>query len=138
MPEFSQRSLANLSEAHPALQAVFNEVIEHFDHSVIEGYRGRAAQDAAFHAGRTTLKYPKSKHNRKPALAIDACPCPVDWTDHRRFFLFAGFVLATAKSIGVKLRWGGDWDGDMTWRDQSFHDLPHFELVDAGPYDIAA
>lgn len=136
MPEYSQRSLANLAEAHPALQAVFNEVIEHFDHAVIEGHRGRAAQDAAYHAGRSKLKYPKSKHNRKPALAVDACPWPLDWEDQRRFFLFAGFVLGVAKSMGVELRWGGDWDGDGTWRDQSFHDLPHFELADPGPYEI--
>ncbi len=134
MPSYGARSRANLAEAHPALQAVFNAVIPHFDHAVIEGHRGQAEQDAAFHSGKSKLRFPQSKHNRTPSLAIDACPWPVDWNDHRRFYLFAGFVLATAAALGVRLRWGGDWDGDLAWKDQSFHDLPHFELVDAGPY----
>ncbi len=137
MPRHSQRSLANLSEAHPALKAVFSEVIKRFDHVVIEGYRGKAEQDAAFHAGKSKLKFPQSMHNRSPALAVDVCPYPIDWSDVRRFHLFAGYVLATALAMGVRLRWGGDWDGDFNWRNQSFHDLPHFELLDAGPYAIA-
>ncbi len=128
MPSFGARSRANLSEAHPELQRVFNEVIKHFDCSVIEGHRGQAEQDAAFHAGKSKLKFPQSKHNKTPSLAVDVCPYPIDWQDYRRFYLFAGFVLATATAMGVKLRWGGDWDGDTTWKDQTFHDLPHFEL----------
>ncbi len=137
MPSYSERSEANLSEAHPALQAVFREVIKTFDHTVIEGFRGQAEQDAAFHAGKSKLKFPQSMHNRRPSLAVDVCPYPIDWTDTRRFYLFAGYVLATARSMGVELRWGGDWDRDLQWKDQTFHDLPHFELVDAGPYAIA-
>ena len=134
MPTYSERSRANLAETHPALQAVFNKVIETFDHTIIEGYRGEAEQSAAFHGGRSKLRFPESKHNRTPSLAVDVCPYPIDWADHRRFHLFAGFVLATALAVGVKLRWGGDWDGDWTWKDQTFHDLPHFELVCPGPF----
>ena len=134
MPTFGAQSARNLSEAHPALQAVFREVIETFDHAVIEGHRGQAEQDAAFHAGKSKLRFPASKHNQMPSLAVDVCPWPVDWSDHRRFYLFAGYVLATARAMGVALRWGGDWDGDLAWKDQTFHDLPHFELVDPGPY----
>ena len=134
MPSYSERSRRNLAEAHPALQAVFNRVIETFDHTVIEGYRGEDAQMAAYHAGRSKVKFPQSMHNRTPALAVDACPYPIDWKDYRRFYLFAGFVLATARAMGVKLRWGGDWDGDLAWKDQTFHDLPHFELIDAGKH----
>lgn len=134
MPTYSARSCANLAEAHPALQAVFREVIEVIDHTVIEGYRGRVEQDAAYHAGKSKLPYPQSKHNRTPAWAVDACPYPIDWNDRARFFFLAGAVFQAAYKLGVKMRWGGDWDGDGAWRDQTFHDLPHFELVDPGPY----
>jgi len=138
MPRYSARSEQNISEAHPALQAVFRRVLETFDHTVIEGYRGKAEQNAAFDAGRSKLRFPQSMHNRTPSLAVDVCPYPIDWQDHRRFYLFAGYVLATAREMGVTLRWGGDWDGDFLWTDQTFHDLPHFELLDAGPYADAA
>ena len=47
-----------------------------------------------------------------------------------RFAEFAGIV----KAIGwyryqVRIRWGGDWDGDNDLDDQTFDDLVHFELV---------
>ena len=32
--------------------------------------------------------------------------------------------------LGVRLRWGGDWDSDLEVDDNDFDDLPHFELVD--------
>lgn len=38
-------------------------------------------------------------------------------------------MFQAASTTGVKIRWGGDWDGDWIHTDQSFHDLPHFELV---------
>jgi hypothetical protein len=33
-----------------------------------------------------------------------------------------------AEETGVDIRWGGDWDGDRSLEDQTFHDLPHFEV----------
>jgi len=57
-------------------------------------------------------------------------PYPVVWDDRERQTLFAGFVLATAKAIGVDLRWSGDWDSDTEVRDNSFDDLVHFEIVE--------
>jgi peptidoglycan LD-endopeptidase CwlK len=44
--------------------------------------------------------------------------------------LFAGYVLATAKAMGIDLRWGGDWNRDTEVRDNSFDDLVHFEIVE--------
>jgi len=32
--------------------------------------------------------------------------------------------------MGIRLRWGGDWDGDTELDDNKFDDLPHFELDD--------
>ena len=129
MPSFGAKSKVNLGECHEDLKRVFNKVIETYDCSVIEGYRGKDEQDDAFHSGKSKLKYPKSKHNRQPSLAADVVPYPVDWLDTKQFYHFAGFVQGLAEEMGVELRWGGDWNSNRLFEDQSFHDLPHFELV---------
>ena len=137
MPSFGERSLGNLGECHADLQVLFGEVVKAFDCSVIEGHRPEAEQEAAFAAGKSKLKWPQSKHNQQPALAADVVPYPVDWNDIKRFYLFGGYVLGVAEQlrrdgrISHAVRWGGDWDQDFTWKDQTFHDLPHFELVEA-------
>ena len=69
-----------------------------------------------------------SKHNQEPSLAVDVAPWPIDWNDSHRFYHFAGFVLGIAAALNIRLRWGGDWDSDFDLRDQTFFDLPHFEL----------
>ncbi len=126
--KFGQRSMKNLSEAHPDLQRLFSEVIKHVDCSVIEGFRSEEEQNKMVHDGRSKLEWPLSKHNQTPSLAVDVIPYPVDWNDKNRFYYFAGFVKGTAARLGIKIRWGGDWDSDNEFKDQSFHDLPHFEL----------
>ena len=45
-----------------------------------------------------------------------------------RWYYFGGFVLGTAEEMEIDIRWGGDWDGDRSLEDQTFHDLPHFEV----------
>ena len=32
--------------------------------------------------------------------------------------------------MNIKIRWGGDWDSDNIMKDQTFNDLPHFEIID--------
>ena len=61
-------------------------------------------------------------------MALDVCPYPIDWNDKDRFYNFAGLVKGIAISMDIKIRWGGDWDGDNDLKDQTFFDLPHFEL----------
>lgn len=128
MPEFGSRSLRNLDEAHPLLQKVFREVIKDYDCAIIEGHRSEEAQNAAYHSGKSKLAWPLSKHNKKPALAVDVIPWPVDWEDTKRFYHFAGYVKGIARGMGIGLRWGGDWDSDNDLNDQTFFDLVHFEL----------
>ena len=130
MPRFSQRSLDRLAECHPDLQAVINEVIEHFDCTVIEGHRGQERQERLLEEGKTKAHFGESKHNVLPSRAVDVAPYPIDWSDRERFSLFAGHVLAVAAIQGVPLRWGGDWDRDTQVKDNRFDDLPHFELID--------
>ncbi len=128
MPHYSARSAARLNACHPDIRKIFETVIAHFDHTILCGHRGREQQDKAFRTRRTKVQYPDSKHNSLPSLAVDAAPYPVNWNDRERFHLFAGFVLGTARAMGVDLRWGGDWDQDTEVADNGFDDLPHFEL----------
>lgn len=118
-----------LATCDKRLQDIFNEVIKHFDCTVLEGFRTKEDQEAAFKAGTTKLHWPEGNHNKKPSMAVDVCPYPVVWKDVKRFAFFAGFVQRVAQEQGVKLRWGGDWNGDTQTLDQSFNDLPHFEIV---------
>ena len=53
----------------------------------------------------------------------------IPWDDVFTWNTFGGFIVAVGATLGVPLRWGGDWDGDWTNKDQGFHDLPHFELT---------
>lgn len=128
MPRFSESSIKRLQTCHPDLQKVFNEVIKYVDCTILCGHRDQADQDEAYRTGKSKLQWPRSKHNNAPSLAVDVVPYPVDWNDHKRFYYFAGFVLGIARTLGVELRYGGDWDGDFDLKDQNFFDLPHFEL----------
>lgn len=130
MPRFSKRSLDNLATADPRLQKLFHEVIKHFDCVVIEGHRSIERQQELFHKGFSKIDgvTRKGKHNYSPSLAVDVIPYPVDWNDTNRMYYFGGFVKGIAEGMGLKIRWGGDWDSDTKVNDHRFIDLPHFEI----------
>lgn len=130
MPLFSQTSLDRLSTCDRRLQKVFMEVIRHFDCVILEGHRNQVAQDKAFAEGKSKLKWPNGNHNSMPSKAVDCMPFPIDWKDRERMTLFAGFVMGIAQSMGIKLRWGGDWNQNTQVKDNSFDDLVHFEVQD--------
>lgn len=129
MPSFGKKSTMTLQTAHPDLQRVFQEVVKHFDCAVICGCRDRQEQERLFSEGKTKAHFGESPHNHDQSLAVDVVPYPVDWQDTERMILFAGYVLATARSMGIVLKWGGDWDRDTHLADNRFDDFPHFELA---------
>lgn len=129
MPKFGKRSRSHLQTCDIRLIEVFEEVVKHFDCSVLCGHRGEEEQTEAYRTGRSQLKFPESKHNKLPAVAVDVAPYPIKWNDVDRFRYFAGFVQGIATSKGIKLRWGGDWDQDTELKDNNFNDLPHFEIA---------
>lgn len=129
MPTYSTASQGKLSQCHPLLQQVFNRVIEKIDNTIIEGHRPKEKQNSLFDQGKSQLKYPKGKHNSMPSLAVDAAPYPIDWENRERATLFAGYVLGVADEMGIKLRWGGDWNMNFETADNNFDDLWHFELI---------
>tara|TARA_R100000664_G_C2736481_1_gene125820 strand:+ start:48 stop:446 length:399 start_codon:yes stop_codon:yes gene_type:complete len=128
MPKFGKRSKERLATCDERLQKVFNEVIKYVDCSVLEGHRSCARQNKLFEEGKTKVRYPDGRHNASPSKAVDVTPYPVNWKDRERQTLFAGFVLGIARSMGIKLRWGGDWDMDFQVMDNRFDDFPHFEI----------
>ena len=128
MPKFGKRSKNALSSCDEKLIKVFNEVIKTVDCSVLEGHRGQSKQDKYYEEGKSKVKYPSGRHNKLPSMAVDVAPYPIDWDDRERFHLFAGFVLGIAKSMGINLRWGGDWNQNWFVDDNKFDDFPHFEL----------
>ena len=128
MPRFGKKSKQRLETCDKRLQEVFNEVIKTVDCSVLEGHRSKDRQNALYKEGKTKVTYPKGRHNSSPSRAVDVAPYPIDWGDRERFHLFAGFVLGIAKSMGINLRWGGDWNSNWQVDDNKFDDFPHFEL----------
>lgn len=130
MPAFGPGSLHQLSTCDPRLQQVLNEVIKHWDCTVIEGHRGEAAQHLAFVTGKSQKDWPNGNHNATPSKAADVAPYPINWSDTQGFVLFAFFVIGVAAGMGIKLRWGGDWNMDFNTRDNKFNDLVHFEVLD--------
>jgi peptidoglycan L-alanyl-D-glutamate endopeptidase CwlK len=134
MPNYSESSKVKLSEAHPKLQELFNEVIKYFDCTIVCSFRNKECQDKAVMDKNSKTPWPTSKHNKVPAMAVDVMPCPVNWSDSAKnieqITLFAGFVLGVASRMNIKIRWGHDWDGDLHPDEHMLIDRPHYELME--------
>lgn len=136
---FGERSEKNLSECVEPLQRVIRRALSYgvMDFSVTEGHRDTDEQYKLFLDGKSTIdgKSRKGKHNFMPSKAADLMPYPPVlngvnvWNDKQRFCVLAGVIYAAAAEEGVKIRWGGDWDGDGNNADSTFHDLPHIEIL---------
>jgi peptidoglycan L-alanyl-D-glutamate endopeptidase CwlK len=138
MPGFSQVSKQRLATCDARLRAVLEETIKEIDFIVLEGHRGQADQDKAFAEGKSKLKFPKGKHNALPSRAVDIWPYPPDgtlnWKDVVAAGRLMGYIQRVAKEMGIRLRFGLDWDGDFrtagpTDPDESFLDAPHVEIL---------
>lgn len=130
LPPLSPRSLSNLAEVDPRLRRLFLAVAEVMPLEVICGHRSRIDQDVAYRTRRSTLQWPKSKHNRQPSLAVDVCPLPIDWKNLEAFRRLAKVVKIVALDMGIKIRHGADWDGDGRQGEPGEFDWPHFELAE--------
>jgi peptidoglycan L-alanyl-D-glutamate endopeptidase CwlK len=145
MPRFSQASNNRLLTCDGSLVLLFDSVIEIIDCTILCGARSKDAQNESFRTGHSKVEWPNGKHNVReegglrsdimdmvdlPNLsrAVDAAPYPIDWKDYKRFYHFAGVVRAVARQLDIQIRWGGDWDGDFDFSDQTFDDLVHFEI----------
>lgn len=132
MAKLGAGSLAKLGECHPDLQRLVHAVVKRlpapYDLTVLCGWRNKVEQDAAYARGASKLKYPESKHNKVPSLAVDLGLYPYEPKDVKAAAFLAGFVFAVAADLGISVRWGNDWNRNGKTIDETFHDLPHFEL----------
>lgn len=150
---WSRSSKAKLDSCHPELREIMDAVLKVMDITVIFGARSTEDQKKAFASGNSKLNGVTvfSKHQvggntgRTLADAIDIAPWPIPknwggpgpdrlWNKDEmksiaQFYYLAGLVKGIAASKGIKIRWGGDWDGDNDFHDQTFEDLGHFERI---------
>ena len=129
MPKYSVSSLRKLATCHEDIKKIFKEVVKHYDCTILCGHRNKEDQEKAYKDGNSKVRFPHGRHNKQPSNAVDVAPYPIDWDDRDRFHLFAGFVLGISSQLGIKVRWGGDWDMDKDLKDNEFDDLVHFELA---------
>lgn len=114
------RSRSRLSGVHADLVSVINHAITHtpIDFTVIEGLRSLERQRELLNKGASqTLK---SRH--LTGHAVDLAPWiggTVSW-DWEHFNILGPTVLQAAEELGIKVEWGGNWEG--------FRDGPHFQL----------
>lgn len=131
MPTFSPKSEARLNTCHPDLQAVCRELIKQYDFAVLCGHRSKEEQDKAFKEGNSKVRYPQSKHNTKPSLAVDLAPYNetephIDWGNLYRFremlhrFDALARLMRERGEIESEFEYGADWE--------SFKDYPHVEI----------
>lgn len=129
---WGKTSLARISTCHPALQALAHALIARpdlpFDLTVLCGHRSKEDQDAAVKSGASRLKWPKSRHNQLPSMAIDIAPLidgKVSW-DWKHYHALAPIVVLAWDSLpdeavdGLILTWGGSWS--------TLRDGVHFQL----------
>lgn len=148
--KFSSSSKQKLETCNKRLQMIARRAIDVVDFTVLEGRRSKSRQNELYEQGKSKVRWPESKHNIvKPgqlSKAFDIAPYPIDWADfpdtltagkvmtwakdRARFYHLAGVIKALAHEMGIKIRWGGDWDGDNDFNDQKFNDLVHYELID--------
>lgn len=132
-------ALQRLSTVDPVLAEIVVEAEKIIPLTVLEGHRGKEAQDKAFAEGKSKLQWPNGKHNKFPSDAVDVAPlyyekgAKIDWNDVVAFGRVMGVIQAIANRKGVKLRFGLDWDGDFRTvgpdPNESFLDAPHVERV---------
>jgi peptidoglycan LD-endopeptidase CwlK len=154
MPSFGARSKTQLDTCHPYLRIVLEEAIKHRDFTIIQGWRSKEEQEECFSRGTTTVHWPRSKHNNLAtnddvaagltatagaplSLAADVAIWHKDtphirWKSTGEFYMLSGFLQGMGELLlpkGWHIRPGADWDRDGLTDDQSFHDLPHIELI---------
>ena len=129
---FSQKQVDKLFTCDQRLVQLCTEARKKIPFVIVCGYRGKEEQNEAFKNKKSKLQFPNSKHNHRPSLAVDLVPTNngiISWIDRDAFRELAKVMLETAGELGIKIRWGGDWDMDGVENVKGLIDLPHYELI---------
>lgn len=127
MPRFGSRSKRRLRGVDTKLINVLNEVVKHYDITILEGLRTKTKQKELVAKGAS--KTMNSKHLEGKAVDIAPYPIP-EWKHTKEFVFMAGRVMQEADRLGVNIRWGGDWNRNDRTSDNKFNDYVHFEIYD--------
>ena len=131
---WSRRSKLVFDTLDPRLQVLVTRIRDEVcDVSLTSGYRGPDEQNELYANGASTVRWPDSKHNKRPSVAVDLQPYPYPTYEPKLWGALgyiAGRAFAIAAEEGFRIRWGGDWNGNGDLTDQQFDDLFHLELVD--------
>ena len=137
MYKFGDRSKKNLQGIQPDLVKVMETAITNSpcDFTITDGVRTVEQQQALYAKGRTAsgkivtnADGVKVKSNHQPksdgfGYAVDLYPYyngSVQLNDVKKLKEIASHIKLTAKNLGIKIEWGGDWTKML--------DMPHFEL----------
>ena len=137
-----------LLQVHPDLANFIYDLCgrltpRHKDWLIICGWRGQAEQHRAFVNGFSKVDWPDSKHNHMTefkkdgmdimipqSLAVDLSPHPYDrGKDTGRLYIIAGYAMCLTDEMGLNIRCGADWNGNLQTLDQKLKDPWHYELV---------
>ena len=147
MYKLGKGSLKKLESVHHDLVKIIKLAITRtpVDFGISEGHRTLERQKELYDQGKSKIDgiNKKGKHNYSPSPAIDLYAYHPDIEVRKKLAydvptlcLIAGVIISCADELKAKgdikhsVRWGGNWDNDgVILYDQSFDDLPHFELV---------
>ena len=131
MARYGRQSRANLDGVHPLLCDWAYELVTVMDNKVVDGVRDLITQREYVLLG--VSKTMNSKHLVQPdgyGHAVDLAPYPVDWSDHRRFYILAGVGIGLAAKMNLPIVWGGRWNvDDDQFKVPDFNDMGHFQIM---------
>ncbi len=144
MYRFGRRSSERLLTVCDDLQMIAHTAMELqiYDFTIVCGWRSKEAQMQAFLTGASRVRWPNSNHNNldlngEPnSNAFDFAPwCSlpsgkhgIPWNDTHAFAVLGGIFISAGASLGISIRYGGDWDMDGLTTDQKLMDWGHIEV----------
>lgn len=126
----SDSSRYELDSVDIRLRKLINELRHIRSVSVIRGHVGRSAQNITYFYGRSCHRFPHSKHNRMPSLAVDIVPVTFTHNNVEESYLIAGMMMALAWKSNIKIVWGMDTKLKIGQSDHIDCESGHFEIVE--------
>lgn len=145
---FSKTSAERLATCDPYIQKVLNKAIEisEVDFGIAQGERTVAQQQQYFDEGKSRVNPQNYSAEELPlkgfhitneiytksgAVDIYAYYNGAAQWDSKHLTYLAGIIMAVDGMMENKMKWGGNWDMDgVIIDDQSFDDLPHFQMIE--------
>jgi hypothetical protein len=129
--KWGAESLAVRATLDERLQLLVDKLLWYMDVSLLDGHRDEREQSTLYGQEKTQVKWPNSKHNATPSLAVDMQPYPRPEKEEELWAglgYMAGLCFMIAAQHGFAVRWGGDWNRNGSVADNNFDDLFHIEI----------